>query len=490
MDVPNKTIKIFCLLFLVSSCMRMGPDYQRPKTLFSVPTSYQHGRDSGPIPGVDDPWWEGFRDSDLNGVVEEALLNNLDIRRATARVLEVRARFVQSRAARLPGVDLQAQGQMQRQTLRTIQGRPAQRDTTDTYALSLPASFEVDLWGRLARAEEAARGDLLQAEENRRTIAQSVVAETITLFFQMESLERRIQITRESIASYKLSLKVVDNRYSRGLTSVLDVRQARRLLAQTEAALPPLRQELGTTQQRLAVLLGSYPETRPPKGHPEDYFQQLPPVPAGLPSELLRRRPDIRSLEAALVSLNARVGVAQASRFPRISLTGSYGYSSRELSDLFDPASELRRIALGIVQPLFDGGRLKADLKAAEARYQQGLADYARGLLNAFSEVEGALLARKEQLERRKKLLEFLAESRATQQVAQNRYLKGLINYINVLDAQQTRFLAEQNIVAVDLALLVNRVNLFRALGGGWGDPGPVRPGRDIYKLTTGDYLL
>jgi multidrug efflux system outer membrane protein len=283
---------------------------------------------------------------------------------------------------------------------------------------------------------------------------------------------------------------VVENRYSRGLTSVLDVRQARRLLAQTEAALPPLRQELGTTQQRLAVLLGRYPETRRPKGHPEDYFQQLAQVPPGLPSDLLKRRPDIRSLEAALTSLNARVGVAQASRFPRISLTGSYGYSSEELNELFDPTSELRRIGLGIVQPLFDGGRLKADLKAAEARYQQGLAEYARGLLTAFSEVERALLTRKEQLERREKLLEFLAEARATQQVAQNRYLKGLINYINVLDAQQARFLAEQNVVAVDLALLVNRVNLFRALGGGWGDPGPVRPGGDIYKLTTGDYLL
>jgi multidrug efflux system outer membrane protein len=470
--------------------MKMGPDYLRPDPPSPVPPSYQNAPSGKSIPNLKDPWWEDFGDPDLNRIVEEALLNNLDLKKATARVLEVRARFVQSRAARLPSLGLQAQAQKQRQTITAIQGRPGQRETTDTYALSLPASFEWDLWGRLARSEEAARADLLQAEEDRRTLAQTVVSETTTLFLRMESLERRIQITEESIENYRLSLKVVDNRYSRGLTSVLDVRQARRVLAQTEAVLPPLRQELGTTQQRLAVLLGRYPETRPPKGHPEDYFRQMAPVPPGLPSDLLRRRPDIRASEAALMALNARMGAAQANRFPRISLTGSYGYSSGELNELLDPTSELWRIAMGIVQPLFDGGRLRADLRAAEARYQQGLADYAKRLLTAFSEVEGALLTRKEQLARREKLLEFLAEARATQQVAENRYLKGLINYINVLDAQQTRFQAEQNLVAVDLALLVNRVNLFRALGGGWGDPGPVQPGKEIHKIATEDYLL
>lgn len=190
------------------------------------------------------------------------------------------------------------------------------------------------------------------------------------------------------------------------------------------------------------------------------------------------------------MALNARIGVAKANLFPRITLTGNFGYSSTELNELLDPASDLWRIALGIGQTLFDGGALQARLKGAEARYEQGLADYAKDVLNAFAEVERALLARKEQLQRREKLLEFLAEARATQQVAENRYLKGLVNYINVLDAQQTRFVAEQNMVAVDLALLVNRVNLYRALGGGWGDPGPVAPGKDIYKMTIKDYLL
>jgi multidrug efflux system outer membrane protein len=216
----------------------------------------------------------------------------------------------------------------------------------------------------------------------------------------------------------------------------------------------------------------------------------MAPVPPGIPSDILKRRPDIRASEASLKALNARVGVAKANRFPRLSLTGSYGYSSSELNELLDPTSELWRIAMGLVQPLFDGGTLRARQRAAEARYQQGLTDYAKSLLNAFAEVERALLGRKELLERREKLLVFLAEARAAQEVAQNRYLKGLINYLNVLDAQQSRFTAEQNVVAVDFSLLVNRVNLYRALGGGWGDPGPVEPGKDLYKITTKEYLL
>ncbi|MBW1802278.1 MAG: TolC family protein, partial [Deltaproteobacteria bacterium] len=426
----------------------------------------------------------------LTKIVEEALSNNLDIKKATSRILEVRSLFIQSRAARLPQLNFQGEIEKRGLTINTGQFPSDAKVTIDGYDLSLPASFEVDLWGRLARSEEATRADLLQAEENRRTIAQTVMGDTATLYFQIESLERRIQITNDSIDTFRLSLKVADIRYRRGLRSVLDVRQARRLLAQTEALLPPLREEHGATLQRLAVLLGRYPKTRPPIGHPEDYFKKMAPVPSGIPSDILKRRPDIRAAEASLKALNARVGVAKASRFPRLALTGSYGYSSSELNQLLDPTSELWRIAMGLAQPLFDGGALRARQRAAEARYQQGLIDYSKNLLNAFTEVERALLGRKEQLKRRKKLLVFLAEARATQEVAENRYLKGLVSYLNVLDAQQSRFTAEQNVVAVDLSLLVNRVNLYRALGGGWGDPGPVEPDKDLYKMTIKEYLL
>jgi len=328
----------------------------------------------------------------------------------------------------------------------------------------------VDLWGRLARGQEAARADLLQAEENRRTIAQTVVAETISLYLLMESLERRIRIALDKIESYGRSLAFVEGRYERGLTSILDVMQARRALAQAEPVLPSLRQDLGITQQKLSVLAGRYPRTRPPRPQPEDYYKRLQPVPPGLPSDLLLRRPDIKAAEAGLMSLNARVGVAKASRFPSITLTGTFGYSSDELDRLFRPESELWNIALGGVQSLFDAGKLKAGQRAAEARYQQGVAEYAKTVLTAFSEVEGALLTRKEQLDRRDRVLNHLMEARRTQEVAENRYKRGLVDYLTVLVAQQARFKAEEDLVLVDLAILSNRATLHRALGGGWGN--------------------
>ena len=447
----------------------MGPDYQRPDTGISPPDSYQHTpTESAPF-DPENRWWLVFNDQELNRIVEEVLKNNLDIKKATARIFEVRSQVITTRAERFPSISLQGQSQRQRrpETV-SVPGYSPDRET-DSHNLSLPASFELDLWGRLARAEEAALGDLLQAEENRRTICQTILAETINLYLQMESWERRIKIKVDSIENYRLSLAFIERRYQGGLTSILDLRQARRTLARARATLPSLRQELGAVQQKLAVLLGRYPLTLPPRPQPEKYFKRLAPVPPGIPSELLLRRPDIREAEARLRALNARVGMAKASRFPRITLTGSFGYSSEELGQLVHPQSELWNLALGVVQPLFDAGKLKAEQKAAEARYQQGVSEYAKTVLTAFSEVESSLLTRKEQLIRRDRELNFLKEARATQKIAQNQYKSGLADYLTVLSSQQIRFNAEENLVLVDLAILSNRVTLYRVLGGGWG---------------------
>ncbi|MBE9546028.1 MAG: efflux transporter outer membrane subunit [Proteobacteria bacterium] len=455
----------------MSGCMKMGPDFQRPDTGAGVPETYQHAHVDKISVQPEDRWWTIFNDPELNRIVEQVLKNNLDIKKAAARILELRSHFVQTRADRFPGLSVKGEGGRQ---------RVSPGVETDVYNLSLPASFELDFWGRLARAQEAARADLTQVEENARIVAQTVAAEAITLYLEMESLERRIQITEQSVENYRRNLALVERRYEGGLTSILDLRQSRRVLAQAEAFLPSLRQDLGIRQQKLAVLLGHYPGTRPPRSQPEDYFKRLAPVPPGLPSDLLLRRPDIRAAEANLRALNARVGVAKASRFPRITLTGSFGYSSSELDRLFRPESELWNIALGVARPLFDAGKLKAGQKAAEARYKQELAEYAKTVLTAFSEVERALLTRKEQLERRDRIMNFLMEARATQKVAESRYERGLVDYLTVLDAQQTRFQAEENVVLVDLAILSNRVTLHRALGGGWADPTMPRRGKDL----------
>ena len=455
-------------------CINLGPKFQQPDLGVLVPAHYEYSPKGKIKVEPEGRWWRVFNDSELNQIAEEALTNNLDIKQATAAVLEVRAQLVETRADRFPtvGIDADAQRQ-QRPVIGVIPGQTFSTTST-SYTLSLPATFELDLWGRLARAEEAARANLLQAEENRRTVAQTVVAETISLYLQMESFERQIDITRKRIESFRRSLTLVESRYKRGLSPVLDVRQARRVLAGAESILPALQQELGITQQQLAVLLGRYPETRPPRLQPEDYYNRLDPIPPGLPSELLLRRPDIRAAEAQLESLNAQVGVTKASRFPRIILTGSYGYSSPELNRLLKPESELWSIAAGIGQPLFDAGKLKAGQRAAEARYQRGAAQYAKAVLNAFAEVEGAFLTREEQLKRRVYVVNFVVNARAAQRIAESRYQRGLIDYLTVLDTQRTRFQGEIDLVAVDFAILNNRVTLHRALGGGWAYPGPV----------------
>lgn len=463
----------FSILFLLCAggCFKLGPDFVKPEADIQAPENYMNVLpEENPTTIPEDRWWTIFGNPEIDQLVDTVFANNPDIRIAAAQVLEVQSRFKQTRASRYPYVSVQGGWQKQHQTISNPLTGSDEALTTDTWALSIPAVFEYDLWGRLARADEAAQADLLAAEENQRIIAQSLVAEAIGLYLQMEALERRIQVNQKSLDTYRRSLDFVDGRYQRGLAPMLDVRQARRRMAQAEAALPSLIQDLGTTQQRLAVLQGEYPDTRAPREHDKDYFKYLAPVPPGLPSDLLKRRPDIQAAEARLHALTALIGVAKANRFPAISLTGSFGYASSDLDSLFTPEAELWSIAAGLTQPLFDAGRLAAGQRGAEARYAQGLAQYAKTVLGAFSEVEGALLTRKQQLEKRELVLVYLEEARATQEQAQERYVRGLTSYIVVIEAQLARFLAEESLILVDLAIFSNRVRLHRALGGGWSD--------------------
>jgi len=463
------------LILISSGCLNLGPDYQRPDLGIETPQAYEFTPTDTRSLMVEDRWWDIFGDRELNQYVEEALKNNWDIKQAAARVLEARAQYVRVRADRLPAVGVSGL----RDRRHVSGGATGDGIIIDTYELAAPASFELDLWSKLKKASQAAWSDILQEEEARRTIAQAVVAESISLYLDMEAVERRLQIAEQSIKAFRDSLQFVETRYRRGLTSVLDVRQARRVLAQAETIVPQLELELGIIQQQMSVLLGRYPATQAPRRQPEDYYKQLAPVPPGLPSDLLWQRPDLRAAEARLKSLNDLVGVAKANRLPTITLTGRYGWSSADLNKLLRTENVVWNLTAGLVQPVFDAGRLKAGQRAAEARYQQGVAEYVRTVLDAFSEVERTLLTRELQLDRRTRELRFLEEARATQRVAEARYTKGLIIYLDVLNAQITRFQAEDNLALVDLAIYRNRVALHRALGGGWGEPQPVEAKED-----------
>lgn len=451
-----------------SGCFRLGPDYHRPDLGIPVPDTYQNVSPiDASLPELSDRWWTEFDDLELNRVVDSVMANNQDIRAASARILELRALARSARADRFPTLDID--GDWSRRESYVGEVGDAERVITRSYGLSLPAFFEIDLWGRLAKAEEAAVASLLAAEENRLAVAQTVVAEAIRIYFEIESVERRISIAERLIENFRRNLNLVERRYRLGLANILDVRQARRILSEAEAQIPALRRDLGSLQQELGVLMGAYPEIRQARLHPEDYYRQLAIVPAGVPSDLLRRRPDIRSAEARLQNLNARVGEALANRFPRISLTGSLGLRAGDADFFFDKESRFWEIASGVTQPLFDAGGLKAEQTAAEARFSQAVSDYIQAVLTAFAEVERSLLTRREELSRRERLINFLNEARKTQTAAENRYVRGLTGYLDVLDAQAARFRAEENVVAVDLALIVNRVNLYLSIGGSWG---------------------
>jgi len=459
-------------------CINLGPHYQRPDVNVQIPEFYQSDAVKSDGDAVmTDRWWHDFNDPELNRLVEAVLRYNWDLKQAAARILEARAQYVQISADRWPQVNFDYDWD-QRHFGGVNVGRGR---TITTHQVSFLALFEIDLWSRLAKASRAAWNEILADEENRRTIAQTLVAETISLYLQIEAFERRLQIAAESIAAFERSLQFVETRYRRGLTSALDVRQARRILAGAQIRVPELQQQLGITQQQLSILLGRYPQTRPARLQPSDYYRQPQPVPTGLPSDLLRRRPDIRAAELRLQALNEQIGAAKADRFPKITLTGSYGWNADGKDRLFKSDSVIWNFARGVVQPLVDADRLKARQRGVEAQFQQAVSDYANTILNAFAEVEGALLTRQKQLERRQREVVFLDEARATQRVAQNRYIKGLVQYLDVLDAQQTRFTAEDNLAQVDLNILTNRVNLHRALGGSWAVPQPIKLQRDGY---------
>ncbi len=452
-------------LFLgLPGCFQLGPEYKRPEFGFHLPKEYHEATAERILLIADSSWWKIFGDAELNALVEEALSNNWSLKRATARILEFKARHTMARSDRFPNLNFGGGYNRGGTNGFSISGS----DTSEAYTVSAPASFEIDLWGRLAAESEAAKLEILQQEENRRALAQTIIAETIQLYLELEHLERRLQITRESVESFRNSLKIVQSRYNRGLSSILAVRQARRILTDAEARIPQLLQNIGIKHQMLSVILGRYPESKPPRLHPESYYTKLIPVPPGLPSNLLLQRPDLRATEAGLQALNKRIAVAKAARFPSISLTGSLGYASDALKDLIRTGNGFWSMSGNITQSVFNAGDLKANQTATEARYQQESARYIETILNAFAEVESALLTRKMQLERRERILLFLDEARATQRIAQNRYLRGLINYLDVLDAQQARFFAEERLVQVDLTILSNRVALHRALGGSW----------------------
>jgi multidrug efflux system outer membrane protein len=448
---------------LVAGCT-LGQDYRRPDV--PAPGGWRDGQASvDPASLADLSWWELFEDEELRGLVRAALETNQDLRVAVTRVDQARAQLGVVRSAQFPQVDAGASATTNRFS-DTVPPRN-QGGTTGLYSTTIDMTFELDIWGRLRRASEAARAELLATEEARHAVVMTLVSDVATAYLRLRQLDLELETTRRSVDSRRGSLDLVRDRFEAGLTTALDLRQAESELASTAAQVPDLERQIAQTENLLNILLGRNPGPIG-RGRPLTGQTSPPAVPAGLPSALLERRPDIRQVEQALVAANARIGVAKAAFFPQIFLTGFFGVESAALSDLFTGPSRIWQFGPTVTLPIFNAGRNRANLQLTEARQQEALIRYEQTIQQAFREVEDALIAHRKA---RQALAEQEAAARASREalaIAEFRYTSGLTTYLNVLDAQRALLTAEVAEGRTLLVQLVAVVQLYRALGGGW----------------------
>ncbi len=353
---------------LVLAGCTLGPDYRRPGV--PAPEAWRDGPSNvDPASLADLAWWELFEDEELRGLVRAALEANKDLRIAVTRVDQARAQLGVTRAAQFPQVDTGASVTTNRFS-DTVPPRD-QGGTTGLLSTTVDLTFEVDIWGRLRRASEAARADLLATEEARHAVVMTLVSDVATAYLQLRQLDLELETTRRSVESRRGSLQLVRDRFEAGLTTALDLRQAEAELASTAAQIPDLERQIAQTENQLSILLGRNPG-RIGRGRPLTGQTSPPTVPAGLPSALLERRPDIRQVEQTLVAANARIGVAKAAFFPQIFLTGFFGVESAALSDLFTGPSRIWQFGPTVTLPIFNAGRNRANLQLTEARQQRG----------------------------------------------------------------------------------------------------------------------
>ena len=444
----------------------LGPDYERPE--LDVPESYIQPIEQGES-FANTPWWELFQDEQLQQLIRIALEENQDLGIAAARIEEFRAILGVTRADQFPTVDITASGAQAEGSDNVFPGNvPGLPDEkVENYRLSADVFFELDLFGRLRRSTEAARAQLLATEEVQRSITISLVASVASTYMLLRDLDAQAEIARRTQRTRADSLAIIQARFDKGTVPKLDVNQAEIELAVADAAVAVAQRTVTQTENTLAILLGRNPGAIP-RGLALDQ-QTLPPViPSGLPSELLQRRPDVLASEAELAAQTARIGAAQAARWPSLSLTGALGFESDDLSTLTDSGSDFWSAGLGIVAPVFNAGRNRSRVEIEEARTEQALLAYEQTVQRAFREVEDALVAVRTYREEHAARSRQVAAARSAAMLSRARYNGGVTSYLEVLDTERSLFSAELA-ESQTLRLYINAIiELYKSLGGGW----------------------
>ena len=456
----RKLLALVLPVALTTGCA-VGPNYVRPPV--TTPESIR-GQVGSPEAAslADQAWWEIFRDESLKSLIDEALRSGYDVRLAAWRVEEARANAGISRSELFPQV--QAEGQWSRS--RRSAGSTLGSTPVNLYDVNLGLSWEIDLWGRIRRLNEAALAQYLATEEARRGVVLSLVSEVATDYFQLRALDLQLEIARRTSTAFQETYDLFNRRLQGGAASALETSSAEASLASTAANIPNLERQIVSQENQLAFLLGRNPGPIPRGATLDDQF--LPPeIPAGLPSDLLQRRPDLRQAEQNLVAANAGVGVAVANFFPAVSLTGAFGGVAPRVSDLFGNGRTWSAGG-GILAPVFQGRRLKNQHRAAVARWEETKAQYEQSVTNAFAEVSTALVACQKLAEVEQEQARAVAAYREAVSLASSRYRAGLSDYLEVLQAQQQQLTAENALAQTRFIRLASLVQLYKALGGGW----------------------
>jgi NodT family efflux transporter outer membrane factor (OMF) lipoprotein len=451
----------------------VGPDYARPETAADTDSGYyragQHSQDVNDFNDVD-RWWERFGDPTTTELVRRGLENNNDLKAAAARVLQAQAAFEENAGRRWPDISYNLSRDRSKRSFNFggLAGGGRFSVMTTTWTQQISVSYVLDFFGRLRRLERAAWAEMLAAGANEQALTNSIIAAVIKARIDIATLQRRLDIERANAESRRKTLDIVERRYAQGLVGPVDVRLARENLAAAEAVLPTIELSLATAHHALDVLLARRPGSSEylPRTLPD--LPDLRPVPVGLPVALLDRRPDICAAEMTLRSANERVGVSVAQLLPDVTLAAGWGRSGDRWSDLWKDETEIYSALLSLTQPIFKGGQLRAQVKAAKARYEEAAAIYSGTVLDALKEVEDALIS-EQMLQEQLKYVEIrLREARAAEELSRERYQRGVESILTILESERRRRLAENELVILKGLSWNNRVNTHLALGGDW----------------------
>jgi len=461
---PHSFIIVLIFALFLTGCM-VGPNYHRPA--IDTPQAWRF-EDKEAKDVANTAWWNQFNDPILDDLIRTAIHENKDLMIAAARVEQFAGLYGTTRAALFPQVGAGALAGRQRTSEHSgplpLDGQA--NPNFGTYELFINASWEIDLWGKLRRATEAARADLLSSEEARRAVILTLVSSVANSYINLRALDRQLELTKQTAQKYKESYDIFKLRFEYGIVSEVELSQSKSQYEQALSNIPFFEKTIAQQENALSVLLGRNPGPIP-RGKTIDQFV-LPAVPAGLPSDILVNRPDILQAEQNLIAANANIGVARAQYFPSISLTGFLGWASNDLSNLFKGPSRTWSWAVPVAAPIFTAGAIAGQVKAAEAVQKQGVITYQQSIQTAFREVDDSLIDQK----RTKEQLEALAQQVGSLQdyarLAWLRYENGYTSYLEVIDADSRLYSAELTQVQTQGNLFQALVNLYKAMGGGW----------------------